>query len=599
MMRVADYVVNFFVSKNINDIFLVSGGGFMYLLDALSLNKKITYISNHHEQASSTAAEAWARINNQPGVCFVTTGPGGTNAITGVAGAWVDSIPMIIVSGQVKQELIADYSKTRQIGPQELNIVDMVTPITKYAVTITDPKKIRYELEKCYYEATVGRPGPTWINIPLDIQSALINEKHLKGFSPPKVKNNQSYLTKKVKELIELLKTSKRPLIVAGHGIRLSKSLPQFEQLIDQLHIPVVLPINGLDLLAENNKHLIGKFGPAGTRRGNFALQNADLIISIGASLNIASTGFDYHHFGFKAKKVMVNIDQEEINNKKIKIDLAIIADVKEFINELLTQLNKNSSQLPTINKWISACQNWKKNYPLINKDYYENKKYVNSYVFFDVLSDYLPSQNFLVTGIALDAAGMYQVFRVKKGQRAFVNKNLGQMGWDLPASIGVCVANNKKTTICVAGDGSIQLNIQELQTISYYQLPIKLFIFNNDGYESIRATQDNFFQGRLVGADKSSGVSNPNFKLLAKAHGLAYERIINNRQLKNKISKVLKLKGPVLCEINIDPKQKRMPKAASFRHPNGRIESRPLEDMWPFLPREEIDKNMKMFDQE
>jgi acetolactate synthase-1/2/3 large subunit len=594
MIQLSDYVIDFLVKKGLRDIFLVSGGGIMYLTDSVGRNKKIRYITNYHEQASATAAEAYARVKNSFGACLVTTGPGGTNAITGVAGAWVDSIPLIVISGQVKRELIADYSLTRQIGPQEINIIDMVKPITKYAMTIMKPEKIRYELEKCFYEATSGRPGPTWLNIPLDIQGSTIDERKLQGFVSPKQKKDKKYLKNKVGMVIDLLNKSKRPLIIAGHGIRLSGGQELLEALVKFVKIPVILPFNGLDLLSEDNEYLIGKFGPGGQRRGNFALQNSDLIISIGASLNVASTGFDYSHFGFQAKKIMVNIDRHEIETKKIKIDLAVVGNVKEFIQELFLQLKSN--RYFTEKKWLKACNYWKKNYPTLIKEYYINKQYVNSYIFFDKLSDLLGSKDILTTGIALDATGLYQAFKVKKGQRAFVNKNYGQMGWSLPAAIGANVGNGRQRTICVTGDGSLMVNVHELEIIRHYDLPIKIFIFNNRGYESIRYTQNNMFGGRLVGSDKKTGVSNPDFKFLAKAHRLPYVKINNNGEITKKIKKVLKIEGPVLCEVNIDYKQRRMPKAASFRRPDGKIESKPLEDMWPFLSKEEIKKNMSFF---
>jgi len=595
MIRLSDYVINFLVKKGISDIFLVSGGGIMFLCDAVGRNKKIKYISNHHEQASATAAEAWARTKNHISACLVTTGPGGTNAITGVAGAWVDSIPMIVISGQVKREVIADYTKYRQIGPQEINIIPMVKPITKYAVTIIDPYKIRYELEKCFYEATIGRPGPVWIDLPLDIQSANIDEKKLYFFYPPKKNENKNDLTNSVEKVIEILKKSKKPIMIAGQGIRLSGGEKVFEKLVSKLKIPVIFPINGLDLLPENNKQVLGKFGPVGTRRGNFALQNSDLVISIGASLNTASTGYDFKGFARNAKKIMVNIDQGEIKNKKITIDFSIVSDAKKFMVEMLNQLK--TIKLKENKKWLSVCQYFKDKYPSINPEYFKDKKHVNSYVFFDVLSDLLTNKDVLVTGISLDACSMYQAFKVKKGQRAFVNKNLGQMGWCLPASIGACVGNDYKRTILVTGDGSIQFNIHELETIKYYKLPIKIFIFNNDGYESIRSTQDNYFSGNYVGSNKDSGVTNPDFKLLARAHGFKYENIKNNDQLIDKIKKTLRTKGPILCEVNIAYDQKRRPRVSSFRRPDGTLESRPLENMFPFLPKEEIYNNMHMFD--
>ncbi|MFA6081573.1 MAG: thiamine pyrophosphate-binding protein [Patescibacteria group bacterium] len=594
MTLLSDYVIDFLVKKGIKDIFLVSGGGIMYLLDSVGRNKRIRYVANYHEQASATAAESYARVKNSVGACLVTTGPGSTNAITGVAGAWLDSIPMIVISGQVKRELIADYLRTRQIGPQEINIIDMVKPITKYAVTVMDQDKIKYELEKSFYMATSDRPGPVWINIPLDIQGSMIDERKLKGFIMPRIKKDDKYTKSKVKKVIDLLNKSKRPVIIAGQGVRLSGGMKLLEELISFTKIPTLLPFNGIDLLSEDNKYLMGKFGPGGTRCGNFVLQNSDLILSIGASLNVASTGFDYNHFGFGAKKIMVNIDSQEIETKKIKINLSVVSDAREFIRELLLQLK--TTKYSSNKKWLDVCNYWKKKYPLITKEYYENKKYVNSYVFFDKLSELLDPTDVLTTGIALDATGLYQTFKVKKGQRAFVNKNFGQMGWSLPAAVGANVGNGRKRTVCVTGDGSFMVNVHELETIKHYKLPIKIFVFNNGGYESIRYTQDNLFHGRLVGSDKTTGVSNPDFNLLAKAHSLPYVKINNNGEIIKKIKEVLKITGPVLCEVNIDYKQKRMPKAASFKRSDGKIESKPLEDMWPFLPKEEIEKNMSFF---
>ncbi|MDO8741601.1 MAG: thiamine pyrophosphate-binding protein, partial [Candidatus Roizmanbacteria bacterium] len=409
MIRLSDYVIDFLVKKGITDIFLVSGGGIMFLCDAVGKNKKIKYISNHHEQASATAAEAWARTKNHISACLVTTGPGGTNAITGVAGAWVDSIPMIILSGQVKREVITDYSKYRQVGPQEINIIPMVKPITKYAVTVMDANKIKYELEKCFYEAATGRPGPVWIDIPLDIQSANIDEKKIISFVPPKKNKNKNDLINNVKKAVKMLSESKKPILIAGQGVRLSGGQKTLEELVEKLKIPVIFPINGLDLLPENNKQVLGKFGPVGQRKGNFALQNSDLVISIGASLNTASTGYDFQGFARNAKKIMVNIDQGEIENKKITIDFSIVSDAKEFMVEMLNQIK--TIKLKENKKWLSVCQYFKDKYPSINQEYFKDKKHVNSYVFFDVLSDLLKDRDVLVTGISLDACSMYQAF--------------------------------------------------------------------------------------------------------------------------------------------------------------------------------------------
>lgn len=599
IIKLSDYVIDFLMNKGIRDVFLVSGGGVMHLLDSVGRNKKIRFIANRHEQASATAAESYARTKNVVSVCLVTTGPGGTNAITGVAGAWVDSIPMIVLSGQVKRELIADHSKLRQLGPQEIDIVPMVKPITKYASLVTDPNMIRYELEKAYYFATTNRPGPVWLDIPLDVQGAMIDKNRLAQYKMPTVPVTQKnkILRQSVAKTIEMILKSKRPILIFGNGVRLAHAEKLLPRLVKKLPIPVLLPINGMDLVPENGSFFVAKFGPFGQRSGNFVLQNSDLILSVGASLSISCIGFNYAGFAPNAKKIMVNIDRGELEKTTLKIDLPIESDAKLFIEELLSQLN--NTKLHFSKKWLAGCSSFKKRYPTVVPEFFKDKKHVNSYVFFDTLSNLVDAQDIITTGIGLDATSMYQSFRVKKNQRAFVNQNFGQMGWCLPAAVGACVANNRRRTICVTGDGSLQLNIQELLTIKYYHLPIKIFVFNNAGYESIRATQNNFFEGRLVGSDESSGYSNPDFRLLARTHGLQYEKIKTNGQLSENIKKILAAPGPVLCEVNVSYTQKRMPRSASYRREDGTLESRPLEDMFPFLPREEISANMQMFDKE
>lgn len=592
-MLLSDYVIQFLVKHKITDIFLVSGGGIMYLTDSVGRNKKMTYYSCHHEQACATAAEAWARVKNIPGACLVTTGPGGTNAITGVAAAWVDSIPMIVISGQVKRETIADYKKMRAFGPQEINIVDMVAPITKYAVTVMNPQDIRYHMEKAYHLATTGRPGPVWIDIPLDVQGAKINAKNLKNFSPPKTQEHV-ISPKILKKTISMLEKSTRPVIIAGNGIRLSNSLNAFYKLIRKIKIPILLPINGLDLIPHDYQYFSAKFGPGGQRSGNLVLQNSDLILSIGASLNPASTGFNFEKFAPNAKKIMVNIDSSELNKKNYKPHLKIKSDAKIFITEFLNETNK--ARLNNYDSWINTCNMWKKKYPVIISDFGKDKKYVNSYVFVDTLSNYLKENETVTTGMGLDAHSVFQALKIKNGQRAFLNKNFGQMGWCLPAAIGANIAGGKKRSICITGDGCIQFNIQELGTISYYLLPIKIFIFSNEGYESIRSTQSNLFKRRFVGADKDSGVSNPNFKKIADSYKIKYLEIKSNSKIKTIIHKVLRTNGPVICEIHINPKQKRVPKMVSYRREDGKLESRPLEDMAPLLPRQELWEIMNKF---
>ena len=596
MVRLSDYVINCLVEKGIKDIFLVSGGGIMYLLDSIGNNKKIKYYTNYHEQAAATSAESYARMKNHISACLITTGPGSTNAITGVAAAWVDSIPMIIISGQVKREIIADYSKSRQLGPQEINIIDVVKPITKYAVTIMKPEDIRYQLEKAIYLATSGRPGPVWINIPLDIQSSTINDNDLIGFDYIKDTKLPDVLKKDVEKALKMLKNSRRPLIIGGNGVRLSGAQKLLASYMTEYKIPIVTDENGLDLISEDNPLYMGRYGPKGQRRANFTLQNSDLVLAIGASLNITSTGFDYKHFAPNAKIIMVNIDKSELDKFTLKIDLPINLDAKEFLNELLRQ--SKGVKFNFSDKWKSACKKWKEKYNIIDPLHYlKGKKYVNSYVFASELSELLDSRDAVVTGMGLDVVSIIQSFKVKKRQRVYVNKNFGQMGWCLPAAIGACIANGCRRTVLVTGDGSLQFNIQELATIAHYKLPVKIFVFNNLGYKSIRDTQNNLFEGRLVGADISTGVSNPDFSKLAQAYNLSYEYIKNNNEIRSKVKKVINKDGPVLCEVNIAYNQPRIPRSSTFQRPDGTLESRPLEDLFPFLPREEIWENMHIFD--
>lgn len=595
-ITVSDYIVKFLVAHGIHHTFYVSGGGIMYLTDAIARNTSLIGISTHHEQAAAIAAESYARMTNHISSCIVTTGPGATNAITGVACAWYDSIPLMVISGQQKRELIADYSRYRNLGPQEVPITAMVAPITKYATLIREPVKIRYELEKAFTRATTGRPGPVWLDIPLDVQGQAVKEEVLMEYHGKKfIYVKTPTFTRNVHDVIRMRQIAKRPLLIIGNGVRLSHAESLLGDFLRKVQMPIVLPFNGMDLVPENHPFLVGKFGPGGQRRGNFALQNSDLILSIGASLNISSIGFDVKNVAPHAKKIMVNIDKHEMTKPTVSVDTAVCADAKEFIGEFLKQTT--NIQFSQNKKWVNVCRQWKKTYPTIVADHRKDTTHVNSYMFYDVLSDALKASDTVVTGIGLDAVSMYQALRIKKGQRAYVNKNFGPMGWCLPASVGACIGNNKKRTVLVTGDGSIQFNIQELETIKYYHLPIKIFVFNNKGYESIRATQQNLFDGRLFGADMTSGVSNPDFRYLARAHDIKYTFIATNRHLRRIINNVLNTPGPVLCEVNVAYDQKRMPKAVTYRDNHGKLQSRPLQDMAPLLPRQEIEKNMHYFD--
>jgi len=598
MIKVSDYIIQFLVEKGICDIFLVSGGGIMHLVDSVGANPDMNYYCNYHEQACAHSAEVYSRVTGNIGACLVTTGPGGVNALSGVASAWVDSIPVLVISGQVRRDLIADYSKIRQRGPQEGNVLEMARPVTKYAITLLDPQKVRFELEKLLYLATNGRPGPVWLDVPLDIQGAEIEETTLESFPAPTNKANPGYLEEQTKKFLEIAHESQRPLFLVGNGIHIAHAENLLRELLKKMPFPVVLPNCAKDLVPEDHPRYMGVFGTAGQRRANFVVQNADCVFFLASGINVTKAGFNFKGFAPKAKKVLVDIDEGQLYHQVIQPDFGVQADIHDFLTELLRQINNDNLKFAPSPKWMETCDRWKKNYPIILDEFYHDKEHVNSYVFVDKLSDLLTSKDIVVAGNGIDEVSYWQAFKVKPGQRTMISGNWGPMGWDLPAAVGACIGGGHSRTICLSGDGSVQWNVQELLTIKHYHLPVKIFIFNNKGYTNIRLTQANFF-GRFVGADESSGISNPDFAHLAAAYGLSYSQISNNTEVEDGIRRVLQTEGPTLCELNIAIDQGITPKASSFRREDGTIESRPLEDMAPFLPREEIWDNMHLFDAE
>jgi acetolactate synthase-1/2/3 large subunit len=595
-MLLSDYVIQFLVKKDIRDIFLVSGGGIMYLLDSAGRNPDIHYYCNYHEQACAIAAEGYARVRNGVGACLVTTGPGAANAISALPAPWVDSIPLIVISGQVKRELIADYDKIRQIGPQEANTVGMAKPVTKYAKCVRDPETIRYELEFAYAQATSGRPGPVLLEIPVDVQGAQIDPDKLKGYTPPTPLKTHDQLAAEVADVLAAIRKAKRPIFVCGNGIHRANAQDLLRSLIDKMRIPITVPLTAKDIIEEDHPMNIGVFGTAGQRRANFAIQSSDCLIAIGAGLNCQKIGFNIEGFAPKARKIIVDIDEAQLEYQLVRPDCAVQADAADFLREILAQVERSPYQSP--DRWLKACATWKSRYPLITDDYLNDPKHVNSYVFYDKLADILGNDDVFVTGNALDTTSYFQAYRVKKGQRT-INSGWGAMGWCLPLAIGACIGRGRRQTLCITGDGSFQFNAQELLTISHYKLPIKIFVFNNNGYSNIRGTQESFFERRYVGVDPESGVANPDFCKLAAAYGFGYSKIANNAELDRGIRVALAMEGPALCEVNISPEQRIFPKASAFRRPDGTFESRPLEDMAPFLPRDEIWENMHMFDEE
>ena len=598
MVKLSDYLAEFLGRSEqvAHDVFLVSGGGMMHLLDSVGRCGCLRFICNHHEQACSLAAEGFARVSNKIGVAFVTTGPGGTNAITGVMGAWVDSIPMLVVSGQVKQSTtIKDQPGLRQLGDQEINIVDIVRPITKYAVMVTDPASIRYHLEKAIYLAKSGRPGPVWIDVPLDVQAAMIDETQLPAFDPVELPAlfDPARVDAQVAELLERLKKAKRPAFVVGNGIRLAGAQQEFLRLAERLDIPVLTAISGTDLIASDHPLYAGRPGILGARAANFVLQNSDLLMVCGSRMNIRIIGYAFETVAREACKVMVDIDPEELNKPTFQPDVKIQSDLGYFIGEMQRQLDRQPVRYQDAESWLAYCRRLRQQYPAVTAEHRDIQDYVSSYYFAEALAEALPNDAVVVTGNGTAYTSTFQAMPIKQGQRLISNVGCAAMGFDLPATIGACFASGEKPTVCVTGDGSIQMNLQELQTIVHHKLPIKIFMFNNQGYLSIKLTQAGFFGGFRVGSCCTSGVTIPNMLKLAAVYGLGVERIANPAELKPGIQRVMDTPGPVLCEVMTDPFEKLGPKAFSEKRPDGTIVSRPLEDLYPFLPREEFTANM------
>jgi len=589
MIKVSDFIAKFIAEHEdtAKTVFMVSGGGNMHLIDSLGKNENLEYVCNHHEQACAIAAEGYARVSNKIGIAYVTTGPGGTNAITGVYGAWVDSIPTMIISGQVKfQTTIASQPELnlRQLGDQEVNIIDIVRPITKYAVMITDKNSIKFHLQKAIYEAKHGRPGPVWLDVPLDIQGAMVDEADLIEFEIPEAPKFDT----KIPQVLDALKAAKRPAIIVGNGVTLAGANEEFLKLIEILKIPVIGTFARYDIVRNDYELFFGRYGTIGNRAANFVVQNSDLIIAIGARLNIRAVSYNWEFFGREAKKILVDIDQNELNKKTIAADIKIKSDAKVFISDLRSVLKDELD----FGAWLEICKNYRKDYPTIESFRQNVKEWVDSYNFFDVLSNHKRDLVY-VFGNGTACVSSYQSLRLYENQKVVVNSGCASMGYDLPAAIGACFANGKKDTICVTGEGSLQMNIQELQTIIHNKLPIKIFVLNNAGYISIRNTQNNFFKGHKVGSDKDSGVSFPNIVKLAEVYGFEACRIENQLNLKGELEEILSKPGAVVCEIMLSPTEKMEPKLSSKIKPDGKMVSKPLEDMFPFLPREEFYKNM------
>lgn len=594
-VKLSDWIFRFLADRGVTHVFMLTGGGAMHMNDSLGTATGIDYVCTSHEQAAAMAAESYAKTTGGLGVCLVTAGPGGTNAITGVAGAWLDSTPMLVLSGQAKRADLKGNSGVRQMGVQEVDIVSMVSPITKYAVTVMEPNEIRFHMEKAVHLALTGRPGPVWLDVPLDVQGAIIDAAALKGFQPPPDEipglASTAEIGKAVQQTIELLNAAERPVVLIGNGVRLAGARQPMRTLVERLGLPVLTTWPAHDMVPDDHPLMVGRPGPLAPRGANFTLQNSDWLLSIGARLDLVVTGYAPQNFARAAKKIMVDIDAAEVRKLHGTIDIPVCADARTFIEEMLRRIA--SVKPRDRSAWDRRWKEWQTKYPVVLPEYRNLSDGVSTYVLGEAIGEATRPDDVIVSGSS--GAGI-EIFclavRLKEGQRLFLTTALGAMGNGLPGLIGACVANERRRTITVDGDGGLQLNIQELETARRLRLPIKLFVLNNDGYASIRTSQSRYF-GRLAGADATSGVTLPPLQGVVEAFGLPYARIDHDRGLVDRVRALLDAPGPIVVEVMTPREEPRGPSLSSMRKPDGSMVSKPLEDLWPFLPREEFLSNM------
>lgn len=585
-MKLADYILKFLISKNVNNVFLITGGAISFVVDAFSRNKKIKYTCVAHEQAAAMMADAYSRVGKGFGATMVTSGPGAQNLVTGIACSWFDSVPTIHISGQVNTYELSTNNKTtkkvRQIGFQETDIVSIVKPITKFAYQVKDPNEIKYVLEKAYFIANEGRPGPVLIDIPMNFQREKINLKKMNTFKPPKISTNNK-IENQIFKIKKLLNQSNRPVLIIGGGVRMSGAMNELEKFLKKVDIPIVTTWSGLDTIDYQNKNYVGSVGVYGSRAANFAVQNSDLIINLGSRLDTRITGGKPETFARTAKIISIDIDKYELNKKRgLNIFLKINEDLKYFLSIFNFKLKK--FEFSANNQWKITCKEWKLKYSNVKDSYFQQKKYVNPYSFIDLLSKKLSNKDVIITDDGGHLTWTIQAFKIKKGQRLFSAFGNSPMGYAFPAAIGASIANKNKRIICIDGDGSIQINIQELQTMVANKLPIKLFIINNNGYGIIKQFQELYLNKRFEASVSTKGVTNPSFKKISNAYGINYNEIRNNKDINKILSKVLKTNKPEIINVIINPDQKIIPKLQF---------GNPIEDLSPLLSRKEFKKNM------
>lgn len=595
-IKLSNYVAQFLVEYGLSTVFTVTGGGAMHLNDALGHQDGLHCVYQHHEQACAIAGEAYARIHNQIGVVCVTTGPGGTNAITGVLGGWLDSIPMLVISGQVRYDTTARSTGLgiRAMGDQEFDICRAVDCMTKYCEMVIDPLDIRYCLEKALYLAQTGRPGPCWLDIPLNVQGAVIETDELRAFDPVECADERPDEPSRqtIQTILDKIRAAKRPVINAGNGIRISGGYEEFSRLVEALNIPVVTGWNSIDLMPDDHPLYVGRGGIMGDRAGNFAIQNSDLVLSLGSRLSIRQVGYNYTTWAREAYTIVVDVDGEELKKPTLHVDMPVCADVKDVMRMLNEELGGET--LETEKFWLEKCAHWKKEYPVVLPKHYEQKGLVNVYAFIREVSRVLPENAVTVVGNGSACVVGSHGYVIKKGQRFIINSAVASMGYDLPAAIGACVAEGGADIVCLSGDGSIQMNLQELQTIRTNRLPVKIFVINNNGYHSIRQTQTNFFGEPYVGiGPQSHDLEFPDMEKIAYAYGYPYFRCESNDKLPETIRHALAEEGAVICEVVVSTDQNFEPKSATKRLEDGTLVSPPLEDLAPFLDRDTFRKEM------
>lgn len=565
-MRVSDYIASFISNKGVKDVFTIPGGGCIHLNDAFARNTDLNMVVNHHEQACALSAEGYARLNGHLGVCLVTSGPGGSNAWTGTLCSYQDSVPVMVISGNVNKDLTTNYTglNLRQLGDQEFDVIKTVKNFTKYAVQVNDPEKIRYYLEKAYYEATTGRKGPVWIDVPLDVQSTTIDPNSLSGFIPDV---DKSHLSEDIiKTIIDKLSKSKKPLIIAGHGVRLSNAVQLLDNILNDHKIPVITSFNGNDSVSNEYEYYCGRFGTHAQIAANDIVQQADFVLSLGSRLYVRQIGYNFKGFAKNAFKVYIDIDKGELDKPTLYPDIKVQSDVSEFLNTIKSQI-----KIANIDKWRMYCQKKVKSSPTVLKKH-RQKDPLSSYAFMETLNANMRSDLPVITSDgSANIVGM-QVIKLKKGQRLFSNKSTAPMGYGLPASIGACFANDRKEVICLEGDGSLHMNVHELQVVSQNKLPIKIFVINNDGYVSIKITQKTFCKGLLSLSDSSSGLTLPSYKKIADAYNIPYTAIKGRRGLQKKIDECFKKEGPQIIEVFVDPSEFHEPKVMAKLGEDGKF---------------------------